>query len=406
MASKRKADPATPAPTKKAKSITSFFTPDRSAPSAPAPAPVITDFDKDAWVATLTPEQKELLQLEIDTLHPSWLALLRDTLVSPTFLNLKKFLATEYKAGKTIYPPQSEIYSWSRYTPVDKVRVLILGQDPYHGPNQAHGLSFSVQAPTPAPPSLKNMFTCLKRDFPTFVPPPNNGGSLIPWAERGVLMLNASLTVRRGEAGSHAKKGWEVLTGRVVEIVTKGEGRVGGKGVVVMAWGNDAAKRCTGIDKKKNEVLYSVHPSPLSAHRGFLTCQHFKKANEWLEFKYGEGIDWDLNTKPKSTAPSTNTKPTPVTETVKKSELKTPATEVVDDDEFGSDIPISAEEEAMLAAAEAEAEATKKGTEVKDAESSEASKAEGAGEEKKDEVNTDTANGEKEVADEKAKEKQ
>src|SRR5690606_22655859 len=145
-----------------------------------------------------------------------------------------------------IYPPQSEIYSWSRYTPVDRVRVLILGQDPYHGPNQAHGLSFSVQAPTPAPPSLKNMFICLKRDFPTFVPPPNNGGSLIPWAERGVLMLNASLTVRRGDAGSHSKKGWEVLTQRVVEIVTKGEGRAGGlkgKGVVVMAWGNDAAKR-------------------------------------------------------------------------------------------------------------------------------------------------------------------
>lgn len=137
--------------------------------------------------------------------------------------------------------------SRSRYTPLDKVRVLVLGQDPYHGPNQAHGLSFSVRAPTPPPPSLKNIFKALVKDYPSFKPPPNNTGSLVPWAEQGVLMLNACLTVRRSEANSHQNRGWEQFTQKVVEIVCKGTGR-GGKGVVILAWGTPAQKRVTGVD--------------------------------------------------------------------------------------------------------------------------------------------------------------
>jgi uracil-DNA glycosylase len=172
---------------------------------------------------------------------------------------------------------------------------VILGQDPYHNVNQAHGLCFSVRPPTTPPPSLKNIFKCLAIDYPSFRPPPNNSGLLTPWADRGVLLLNTCLTVRAHEANSHADKGWEQLTQRVIDIVAAKRTR----GVVFLAWGAPAGKRVAKINQKIHCVLKSVHPSPLSASRGWFECGHFKKTNEWLVKAYGPGseIDWDLGEK-------------------------------------------------------------------------------------------------------------
>ncbi|KAI7153132.1 uracil-DNA glycosylase [Hortaea werneckii] len=265
-----------------------------AAPGAEATQPV--KFDKDAWVAKLTPEQKELLKLEIETLHESWLGALKEEVVSKEFLDLKRFLKRELETGKKVFPPSDDIYSWSRHTPLHNVKAVIVGQDPYHNLNQAHGLCFSVRPPTPAPPSLKNMYTALKKDYPDFKAPPKNGGLLTPWADRGVLMLNACLTVRAHEANSHSNKGWEGFTQKVIDVVAKKRTR----GVVFLAWGNPAQKRCTRINGQKHLVLKSVHPSPLSAARGFFDCGHFKKANEWLKQRYGEEgmIDWNLDVSP------------------------------------------------------------------------------------------------------------
>lgn len=181
----------------------------------------------------------------------------------------------------------------SRHTPFNNVKVVIVGQDPYHNDNQAHGLAFSVRPPTPAPPSLRNMYTCLKNDFPCFVAPPNRGGLLTPWADRGVLLLNTCLTVRAHDANSHANRGWERFTQKVIDLVAARRTR----GVVFMAWGVPAGKRVIKIDAQRHLVLKSVHPSPLSASRGFFDCGHFKKANEWLATRYGdEGeINWSLD---------------------------------------------------------------------------------------------------------------
>jgi uracil-DNA glycosylase len=172
---------------------------------------------------------------------------------------------------------------------------VILGQDPYHNVNQAHGLCFSVRPPTTPPPSLKNIFKCLAIDYPSFRPPPNNSGLLTPWADRGVLLLNTCLTVRAHDANSHADKGWEQLTQRVIDIVAAKRTR----GVVFLAWGAPAGKRVAKINQKIHCVLKSVHPSPLSASRGWFECGHFKKTNEWLVKAYGAGseIDWDLGEK-------------------------------------------------------------------------------------------------------------
>ena len=177
---------------------------------------------------------------------------------------------------------------------------MILGQDPYHNVNQAHGLAFSVRPPTPAPPSLRNMYAALRRDYPGFRAPPNNGGLLTPWAERGVLMLNTCLTVRAHDANSHANRGWERFTQRVIDVVAQRRTR----GVVFLAWGTPAGKRVQKVDRARHLVLQSVHPSPLSASRGFFDCGHFRKANEWLVTRYGEDgvIDWDLHPAPKPTA--------------------------------------------------------------------------------------------------------
>ncbi|KAL8715970.1 MAG: hypothetical protein Q9220_000637 [cf. Caloplaca sp. 1 TL-2023] len=263
----------------------------------PSDPPVATPkFDKAKWLEKLTAEQKELLQLEIETLHESWLAQLKDEILSKDFLELKKFLQQEQKGGKAIFPPKEDIYSWSRHTPLPSVKAVIIGQDPYHNVNQAHGLCFSVRPPTIAPPSLKNIYTAIKNDYSSFQPPPNRSGLLTPWADRGVLMLNTCLTVRAHEANSHAGKGWEKFTQKVIDTVAK----VRTKGVVFLAWGKPAGQRVVKVNKSRHCVLQSVHPSPFSADKGFFTCGHFKKTNEWLKERYGdEGeINWDLNVKP------------------------------------------------------------------------------------------------------------
>jgi len=268
----------------------------QTAPSATAPATEPIKFDKAAWLAKLSDEHKQLLSLEINTLHESWLGALKDDIVTKDFLDLKRFLAAEVKAGKKVFPPSQDVYSWSRHTPLHNVRAVILGQDPYHNDNQAHGLCFSVRPPTKAPPSLKNMYIALKKDYLDFKEPPNGGGLLTPWADSGVLLLNTCLTVRAHEANSHAKKGWEKFTQRVIDLVAQKRT----KGVVFLAWGKPAQERCKGINGQRHLVLKSVHPSPLSAHKGFLECGHFKQANEWLVERYGEEgkIEWNLNVKP------------------------------------------------------------------------------------------------------------
>jgi uracil-DNA glycosylase len=175
---------------------------------------------------------------------------------------------------------------------------VILGQDPYHNDHQAHGLCFSVRPPTKPPPSLKNVYIALARDYPSFCPPPPpNTGLLTPWADAGVLLLNTCLTVQAHQAASHAGKGWEKFTEAVIDIVAKQS-----RGVVFLAWGSPALKRTAKVDKKKHLVLSSVHPSPLSASRGFFDCGHFKKCNEWLEGRYGVGggVDWTLDPKVKA----------------------------------------------------------------------------------------------------------
>ncbi|KKO99669.1 uracil-DNA glycosylase [Trichoderma harzianum] len=274
-------------------SIASFFgaVPKPAGASAVSSSPA-AKFDKAKWVEGLTAEQKELLKLEIETLHDSWLALLKDDVTTKEFLELKKFLNRETAAGKKWFPPKEDVYSWSRHTPFNEVKVVIVGQDPYHNVNQAHGMAFSVRPPTPAPPSLRNMYIALKKDYPNFVEPANRGGLLIPWADRGVLMLNTCLTVRAHEANSHANRGWERFTQKVIDLVAQKRTR----GVVFMAWGTPASKRVQKVDKQRHLVLLSVHPSPLSASRGFFDCGHFKSANEWLISRYGDDgeIDWAL----------------------------------------------------------------------------------------------------------------
>ncbi|OAA46848.1 uracil-DNA glycosylase [Metarhizium rileyi] len=276
-------------------SIASFFSsPKHAAGNAlSASAAPAVKFDKQKWLASLTAEQKQLLKLEIETLHDSWLAHLKDDITTKDFLELKKFLDRETKAGRKWFPPKEDVYSWSRHTPFHNVKVVILGQDPYHNDGQAHGLAFSVRPPTSAPPSLKNIYIALQKDYPTFVQPPNRGGLLTPWADRGVLMLNTCLTVRAHEANSHSNRGWERFTQRIIDLVAQKRT----KGVVFVAWGTPAGKRVQKLDKQRHLVLQSVHPSPLSASRGFFDCGHFKKANEWLVKRYGdEGeIDWALS---------------------------------------------------------------------------------------------------------------
>ncbi|KAL3435703.1 uracil-DNA glycosylase-like protein [Aspergillus tetrazonus] len=332
-------------------SITSFFGAPKpkangAATTESAVPSSVSSFNKQKWVATLTPEQKELLRLEIDTMDESWLAHLKEELIRPEFLALKRFLQKEKQMGVKVFPPEEDIYSWSRHTPLHKVKVVVIGQDPYHNYNQAHGLAFSVRPPTTAPPSLANIYASIKNDYPSFVPPPNKGGLLIPWAERGVLLLNTCLTVRAHQAASHSNKGWERLTQKAIDVVT----RVRTRGVVFLAWGTPAGKRITGINRDRHCILQSVHPSPLSAHRGFLNNQHFKKCNDWLAERYGpdEIIDWSLVPKQGTSAASAVVQSSSVTvnqstqqavtESANKTTVTTKSSRLAQEDEFEEDL--------------------------------------------------------------------
>ncbi|KAJ2828623.1 uracil DNA glycosylase [Coemansia erecta] len=223
-------------------------------------------------------------RLELETIDPSWLQHLQPELLKPYFKKLKQFLTEQHALKKTIYPPARDVYSWTRFAPFDRVKVVILGQDPYHGPGQAHGLAFSVQRGVRVPPSLVNMYKALN-GYQGFERPAH--GYLGGWAEQGVLLLNAALTVEAGKANSHANHGWELFTDRVVELINEKRSNV-----VFMLWGSYAQKKGQRVDKSRHLVLKTVHPSPLSAHRGFFECGHFEKANEYLEAHGKQPIDW------------------------------------------------------------------------------------------------------------------
>ncbi|MBF8781421.1 uracil-DNA glycosylase [Pseudomonas fulva] len=219
-------------------------------------------------------------------LEPSWKAALRAEFDQPYMHRLREFLREEHAAGKEIYPPGPMIFNALNSTPLDAVKVVILGQDPYHGPGQAHGLCFSVQPGVPAPPSLVNIFKELQRDLNIPIP---THGCLQSWAEQGVLLLNTTMTVERGNAASHARKGWESFTDRIIQLVSEHC-----EHVVFLLWGKHAQSKQVLIDGTKHLVLKSVHPSPLSAHRGFLGCGHFSRANSFLEQWGLAPIDWSL----------------------------------------------------------------------------------------------------------------
>ncbi|CAG08512.1 unnamed protein product [Tetraodon nigroviridis] len=200
------------------------------------------------------------------------------------FKQLMKFVADERKCH-TVYPPADQVFTWTQMCDIRDVKVVILGQDPYHGPNQAHGLCFSVRKPVPPPPSLENMYKELVSDIKGFQHPGH--GELTGWAKQGVLLLNAVLTVRAHNANSHKDRGWETFTDAVVQWLNTNL-----DGVVFMLWGSYAQKKGAAINRKRHHVLQTVHPSPLSAHRGFFGCGHFSKANELLKKSGKSPVDW------------------------------------------------------------------------------------------------------------------
>jgi uracil-DNA glycosylase len=223
-------------------------------------------------------------------LEPSWKARLEDEFSRPYMAALRQLLMERKRAGATIYPPGPQIFNALDSTPFDAVKVVILGQDPYHGPGQAHGLCFSVQEGVPLPPSLINICKEIHDDIGGIENSARPAsGSLQGWAEQGVLLLNAVLTVERGQAGAHQGKGWEQFTDRVVSELNQSR-----DGLVFMLWGSYAQKKGAVIDRERHLVLQAPHPSPLSAHRGFFGCRHFSKANAWLEKQGLEPIKWQL----------------------------------------------------------------------------------------------------------------
>lgn len=219
-------------------------------------------------------------------LHPSWLEPLRHEFASPHMRSLKAFLRAEKEAGRAIFPMGGEWFRALDLTPLDKVRVVILGQDPYHGPGQAHGLCFSVKPGVRTPPSLANIYKEMRDDLGIA---PAAHGFLEHWAEQGVLLLNSVLTVRMGSAASHQGKGWEQFTDAVIRLVAERPDPV-----VFMLWGSYAQRKAAFVDGSRHLVLKAAHPSPLSAYNGFFGCRHFSKANAFLEEHGQPPIDWAL----------------------------------------------------------------------------------------------------------------
>ena len=235
---------------------------------------------------SLTEQQQ--LKLQKIQLHESWKFALSDFLLSTKMDDLKQFLLQEEQANKIIYPPNSLIFNALNTTPLDQVKVVILGQDPYHGPNQAHGLSFSVQRGVAIPPSLRNIFHELHSDLGIDLP---KHGNLTHWAEQGVLLLNAVLTVEAGQPTSHQKRGWEDFTDHVIDVLNQQR-----EHIVFILWGAYAQRKGQRIDPNKHLVLKAAHPSPLAANRGgFFGCKAFSKTNNYLKQNGIEPINWQLD---------------------------------------------------------------------------------------------------------------
>ncbi len=220
-------------------------------------------------------------------IEESWKEVLKDEFTKDYFFQIVTFIKTEKAAGKIIYPPGSLIFNAFDKTPFDKVKVVLLGQDPYHNSGQAHGLSFSVPPGITKPPSLINIFKELQSDLGI---PPSADGNLEKWATQGVLLLNASLTVRQNEPGSHSKIGWIEFTDAVIKKISEEK-----KGVIFLLWGRFAQDKQVLIDETKHHVLKAAHPSPFSADKGFFGCKHFSKTNEFLMHEGLQPIDWKLN---------------------------------------------------------------------------------------------------------------
>ena len=220
-------------------------------------------------------------------IEDSWKEELKDEFTKPYFLKITEHLKKEKQEGKVIYPPGKLIFNAFGHTPFDNVKVVILGQDPYHNPGQAHGLSFSVPDGVKPPPSLVNIFKEIESDLG--LPAPRNG-NLTHWADQGVLLLNASLTVEANQPMSHSQVGWHLFTDEVIRHISAAK-----EHVVFMLWGRFAQNKAVLIDDKKHLVLKSAHPSPLSAYNGFFGCSHFSKANNYLREHGEKPIDWSLN---------------------------------------------------------------------------------------------------------------
>jgi len=218
-------------------------------------------------------------------IDPSWLAVLNEEFTKPYMVELREFLVQE-KQQHVVYPPGSEIFNAFNYTPLDDVKVVILGQDPYHGPGQAHGLCFSVKQGVRPPPSLVNIFKEIRDELGLPIP---NHGELTHWAKQGVLLLNTVLTVRARQAGSHQKQGWEHFTDRVIEVLNAQK-----EGLVFVLWGAKAGAKRAMIDPNRHRILSSPHPSPFSVHRGFFGNGHFKAINDHLSEQGQAPIDWNL----------------------------------------------------------------------------------------------------------------
>ncbi|MDP3467240.1 MAG: uracil-DNA glycosylase [Daejeonella sp.] len=220
-------------------------------------------------------------------LEESWKVVLKAEFEKEYMQKLLAFLQTQLEQNRLIYPENSLIFNAFSHTPFHKVKIVILGQDPYHGVNQAHGLSFSVQKGVPIPPSLQNIFKELQAEYKDFQFPQH--GDLSSWADQGVLLLNASLTVEASKAGSHQNQGWEQFTDRVIQTLSEQR-----TGIVFLLWGKYAQAKTGLIDQNKHLVLMAAHPSPFSAFNGFFGCNHFIKTNEYLEKNGEKGIDWKL----------------------------------------------------------------------------------------------------------------
>nr|WP_199157619.1 uracil-DNA glycosylase [Pedobacter sp. ASV2] len=221
------------------------------------------------------------------SLEPGWLAVLNQEFEKDYMIKLKAFLQDEKQNNKVIYPKGADIFNALNTTPFDEVKVVILGQDPYHGVGQAHGLSFSVQRGMTVPPSLKNIYKELETDIEGFKTP--NHGNLTHWAEQGVLLLNATLTVRASEAGSHQNQGWEIFTDEIIKALSQKR-----EHLVFLLWGKYAQQKAALIDEKKHYVLTAAHPSPFSAYNGFFGSKHFSKTNQLLIQNNITPIDWQL----------------------------------------------------------------------------------------------------------------